>query len=92
MSRDSVRWRVADHAMHQSFDDEAVVLDLTGGAYFRLNRTAASAWERLKTGATVEELTKTLAAEFDVGRATLRADMEALVLDLSNRGLIREEK
>ena len=92
MTRNPVQWRVTEHAMHQSFDDEAVVLDLTGGAYFRLNRTAARAWEKLKAGASVEELTEALAAEFEVDRVALRTDMEALILDLSKRGLIREEK
>ena len=90
MIRDPVQWHVAEHAMHQSFDDEAVVLDLAGGAYFRLNRTAARAWERLKSGATVDQLADALAREFEVERAVLRADMEALVLDLSSRGLVRE--
>jgi hypothetical protein len=41
---------------HETFDDEAVVVNLQSGAYFSVRGPALALWERIRSGATSSEL------------------------------------
>ena len=80
------RPRLGVHA--RRFDDEAVLLDLSGGAYYALNEVGARIWEALAGGASIEETATEVLAAYDADPATVRADVEAITLDLLARGLL----
>ena len=53
-----------------------------------LNNTGKFLWERLETGAEVEELVSALLAEYDVDEATARAGVERFVAKLNENGFL----
>jgi hypothetical protein len=71
--------------------DELVVMSLDLGRYFGLNPTAARVWELLEQPRTMDELCDSLGEEYEVERDTCRLEIEALLEDLSNEGLVTVE-
>jgi hypothetical protein len=48
--------RIPTFVIHETFDDEAVVVNLRSGAYFSVRGSALGLWERIRSGATSTEL------------------------------------
>lgn len=69
-------------------DGELVALDVDRGTCFGFNATASRAWALIAPSATVAAIVEALHAEFDVDRATCRAEVEALLRDFVERGLV----
>lgn len=72
----------------QEVEGEAVLLNLDRAEYFGLDETGTRVWELLQehgsTGAIVEQMLR----EFDVAPQRLEADLEHLLQDLLDNGLI----
>jgi hypothetical protein len=71
------------------FDDEVVLLDLTGGEYYALNTVGARIWEELVGGKTPAEIARVLASEFQVEPDRAMQDCLALTNELVARRLLR---
>ncbi len=69
-------------------DDRMVLVHLGTNQIFELNDTGARVWELLQEGITGDALLDRLAAEFDVDSKTLQDEINALLSDLHNEGLI----
>lgn len=72
-------------------DGELVLLNLDTETYFGLDEVGTRMWEVLSSAATVEAAFQQLSAEFDVDPATLRKDLEALLTELVEGGLVELE-
>lgn len=68
--------------------DEAVLLDLSGKRYYRLNETAAVVFRALEAGADRAGAIRQLVAEFEVSESDAAAAVEVLLADLAARGLV----
>jgi len=68
--------------------NEAVLLDLDTGNYYGLNATGRRVWELLSSGLSLSATIAAMESELDVPRATLQADVEALLSDLERVGLV----
>jgi Coenzyme PQQ synthesis protein D (PqqD) len=68
--------------------DEAVLLDLETGTYYGLNATGRRVWELLANGLSLPATLAAMESELEVPRATLEADVEALLTDLERAGLL----
>ncbi len=79
---------VPPHVHWRRFDDELVVLDLKRGAYLGLNEVAAEAFERIATGKSVPQVIDALTELFDVDRVTLEKDIDSLIRELEDLGLL----
>lgn len=73
-------------------NDGGMLLDLKTGSFFGLNPTAALIWEELIAGTTPVEIAEALATETGTGLDTVSADVDRLVFDLADRGLISRER
>ena len=71
----------------QEVHSEAVLLDVSTGTYYALNRVGALAWKHLLDLKDLEQLAQAILEEYDVDEATLRKDLEAFVKDLVDHGL-----
>ena len=85
---DAQRVTSSREVLSRELDGETVLLDLGGGRYYALNEVGSAVWAQLEQGATVGNLVTALLSEFDVEEATLRADLDALLQDLLERGLV----
>lgn len=67
--------------------DEVVLVHLETNRVYELNRTAASLWDALATGATQAELEQRLAQEFDVEPNELAREIDDLLGQLRSAQL-----
>lgn len=68
--------------------DETVLLDLESGTYYGLDAVGTRVWQLLKEGRSVSEACDVLLDEYDVERAQLQSDIDALIADLIEKKLI----
>ncbi len=67
---------------------EMVLLDYDRGIYYGLNPAGARVWQLLSEGKETAAIVDALAQEYDAERATIEADVAALLQDLESRGLL----
>ena len=78
---------IPEEVLSRELDGEVVLLDLRSGRYFGLNPTGALVWELAKAQVPVEDMAARLVDEFDVSMDRARADVDAFVRILVERGL-----
>lgn len=86
----SPTFAAAESLVANEIDGESVVLNLATGRYFGLNEVAAAIWGWMQEPRTVEDLIGLVTSEFDVGVDVARADVEALLGQMTERGLVVE--
>ena len=84
----SARLTFSPSVVTASVGEEAVLLDSNSGIYFGLNPVAARVWELAGLGASVDEIQRQLVAEFDASNEQVIADLDGLVRQLRDHGLI----
>jgi hypothetical protein len=70
------------------FDDEAVIMRLTDGAYFNMNRAGGLVWNALEQGCNLDDVVSAVTARFQVSADQARADVERLLEDLIRERLV----
>lgn len=87
----STGYSIPDTVLAAHLEGEAVLLDMESKQYFRLNGTGALIWKALERGAPraaiVDELTET----FEVTREEAASEVERLLGELAEAGLIAAE-
>ena len=74
--------RIPTSVIHETFDDEAVLVNLQSGAYFSVRGAALGLWERIRSGATIPDLLD--------GGSGGEEDVRVLLDVLRNEGLIED--
>lgn len=78
-------------AISAHLEGEAVLLNLQSRRYFRLNETAAQVWAALERGiCEPAALAQELCERFDVDADAAAAEVERLLHELEDRGLVRK--
>jgi hypothetical protein len=80
--------RVPDTVLMERVADEIVFLDLSDHSYYGLDPIAARMMELLLAQPTVAGVVSLLETEYDAGADTLRRDVEHLVEQLVETGLV----
>lgn len=70
---------------------EAVVLNLSTGMYFGLDAVGTRIWHLLAEHGSSEPVVKTLLTEYEVEEERLRRDIEALLQQLLDKGLVARD-
>ena len=68
---------------------EALIVDLNSGHYFGLDPVGTRVWELISEKGTVGGVLAGILGEFEVGEAQARADLERLLAELGEKGLVR---
>ena len=87
MSRDVALRRVSSLPF-QKLNDEVLVVDPKTREVHLLNVTATRIWDLLEISRTPDELLAALTQEFEAAPDALRADVEALLGELGQKGLV----
>lgn len=74
--------------IHETVDDEVVIVNLQTGNYYSLVGTGARIWALLESTATVSELAADIAARFDGAGEQLEETVQGFVDELEREGLI----
>jgi hypothetical protein len=80
LAPDDVDWRPVD--------GELVAIDRRTSEYLALNATGALLWQALLDGATTDELVDLVTGRYPVERDQARHDVEAFLVELSDRRLL----
>ncbi|TFH50156.1 MAG: PqqD family protein [Bacteroidia bacterium] len=72
--------------------DELVMMDIEKGKYFSLNPVATRIWDLLEKPMTEEEVCLILIDEYDVNQEQCRSEVNELLNELSDLGLVKAEE
>lgn len=89
MINPSSKITIPDSVLHQELDAESVLLELTTETYYGLDDVGTRVWQLLNEHGNVDAIVTALLAEYEVGEATLRGDVERLLGELAGAGLIQ---
>lgn len=79
----------SDKVSHADVQDETILLHFERSEYFGLNAVGQSVWRLLTTPRSQDEVVQKLLEEYDVEEVTLRSDIEKLLIDLQQNGIIK---
>lgn len=79
---------VPDTVLFRELDGESVLLNLNTESYLGLNEVGTRMWSVLTTQPTVQAAYEALIEEYDVAPETLRDDLEALLGQMLEHGLV----
>ena len=82
---------LSDDVISQEVSGETVLLDLASENYFGLDEVGTRIWQLIQQNGDLEFIVKTLLDEYDVAEDTLKADVEKLLTEISDLGLIKIE-
>lgn len=80
--------RKPDCVLVRELEGEAILVNLETEAYFGLDEIGTRIWTELVASSSIEEACEVLEEELDVEPTTLRRDVEALVTELLEIGLL----
>ena len=76
------------HVMHETIDDEVVVVNLDSGTYYSFAGTGMRIWDCLEGGPTVEGLVRRVQSSFSGDREAMAAAVRAFVEQLRAEDLV----
>jgi hypothetical protein len=90
------RYAAGDDVVAREIEGEMILVPLTGGIgsaeghLYSLNETGRSIWRRLDGSASLSEVVRALAEEYDAPAADIQIDVEGLMRELLSRGMVKE--
>jgi hypothetical protein len=82
------RVAVPEHIASRELDGELVLLNYDSETYFGLDQVGTRMWQVLQAAPTIEDGVAQLLAEFDVTAEQLRSDVQRLLGQLLEGGLV----
>jgi hypothetical protein len=73
-------------------DGETVLLDLSNGRYYTLNRLGSVIWERCTGQSTMADIHRAICERFEVAPEQALDGLGALVNELMQEGLLEQER
>jgi hypothetical protein len=83
-------FRRAENVVGKLMDDEAVIINLSNGMYYSLDKVGGVVWEMIDRGHTLQDILAILADRYQVTTERARGDLERIVTELSRENLIAE--
>lgn len=78
----------SDEVAAKIVDGEAILINLMSGVYYTVEGAGAEIWSRLENGSSIAQLSVSIAESYDVGPEQAHKDVERLVKELLEEGLI----
>ena len=79
---------ISTEVLSQEVYGEMVLLDLKSEEYIGLNEVGARIWQLLQDGKDLKEISDILIDEYDVSKEELDGDINRLVVELQDAGLV----
>jgi len=81
-------YKASTEYLYSEIDSEAVILDVNSGTYFGLNEVSNRIWQLLQTPTSSQQLLENVLEEYEVTEAEAVKDIQSLLKDMLNAGLI----
>jgi hypothetical protein len=79
---------IADGVIWTDLGDEVVILKFDSNMYFGLDRVGALTWKLIADGRTCQEVLQAIKAQYEISREQAEQDLDELIGELSQEGLI----
>jgi hypothetical protein len=89
---DRTRLRISPDVQGTTMDGETVLLDLSSGRYYTLNRLGSVIWDQCMGRQTISAIHAVLCERFDVCPEQALDDLVALANELIQEGLLQQER
>jgi len=86
----NLSWVASTGVASSEIGDELALLEPATGQYFTLNQTGAVVWQLLSEPRSTDDIVQAVADNFDISTADCTSDINELIAQLSNAGLIRK--
>ena len=80
---------VTESTLSTTIGDETVILHEPDGVYYGLNDVGSFVWNLLEDPHTIEAICEAVTAEYEVERERCKEDIEEMVSELADKGLVR---
>ena len=80
---------IPEDVMFRVLGDEAVILNLATGVYFGLDTVGTRMWQLMSEHGSTDKVVEVMLNEYNVGEALLQTDLDKLVKDLMENGLVK---
>jgi hypothetical protein len=80
---------ISEDVVWREFGGEVLMLDLASQHYFGLTGSGSEMWQLIAEHGSSDPVIESLLAKYDVDPASLRADFERLVEELTAKGMLR---
>lgn len=87
---DDILYQRTVSMLEADLGDELVALDATGGNCFGFNSVATSIWRHLASPRSFDEIEQALLAEYEVDRGRCRPELQELLDDFVDKGLVQK--
>ncbi len=88
MLQETRRLKASADVIYTVLEGDAVLMHLTSGVYYGLDSVGASVWQKLEEPVSREEICRYIAETFDVEPSVCRADIQVLLTELEEAGLV----
>jgi Coenzyme PQQ synthesis protein D (PqqD) len=78
--------------IHQTIEDEVVLINLKTGTYYSLRDSGAAVWQAIEHGAGEDAIAAELQSRYDASHAEIRDAVGQLLAELQGEGLIRTDE
>lgn len=85
----SIELQTPSNIVWNVVDNEALLLDIETGEYFSLNPVATEIWTMLSEGQSRDTIAVTLGKKYEIEPEAIAADIDELLNDLSQAGLLQ---
>ena len=83
--------RISDDVVYRTLDREAVILNLATGTYFGLNEVGTRMWQLMAEHGSPTKIVEAFLAEYDAGEQQVRIDLDHLIRQLVDKGLVKPD-
>ena len=84
--------RLSPDVQGTTMEGETVLLDLSTGRYYTLNRVGSVIWDHCTGHSTMSDIHAVLCDRFDVASERALGDLVALIRQLDQEGLLQQER
>ena len=84
----SSTYRISPNAVHETFEDEVVVINMISGSYFSLNATGLEIWALLEQNHSLQSVVNAMQSKYEGEPDTIQLAVEKLVGELCDEDLI----
>ena len=84
--------KISPKALSRELDGETVLVNLDTGMYFGLDEVGTVIWNHIQEGVAVEDIPGKLTEAFEVEEDVARTDLEALIGELRENGLVESDE
>jgi coenzyme PQQ synthesis protein D (PqqD) len=84
-----MKLKISEDVVFRLLGEEAVLLNLATGTYFGLDDVGTRMWQLMSEHRSTDKVIEIMLEEYEVDESLLQSDLDRLVKDLTENGLVK---